>query len=52
MDQLTKVAKFVPTKKTITVEEYAYKVTKVLVLEYRMPEEFITNRDKLFISLY
>ncbi|EMD70243.1 hypothetical protein COCSADRAFT_76096, partial [Bipolaris sorokiniana ND90Pr] len=30
----------------------AYEVTKVLVLEYRIPKEFITNYDKLFTSKY
>ena len=39
-------------EETITVEEYSYKVSKVIVLEYRMPKEFITNRDKLFTFRY
>jgi hypothetical protein len=42
----------VPIEETITAEECAYEVTKALVLEYRMPEEFITNRDKLFTLKY
>jgi C4-type Zn-finger protein len=42
----------VPIEETIIVEECAYKVTKVLVLEYRMPKEFITNRNKLFTLKY
>ena len=41
-----------PVEETITVEKCAYEVTKALVLEHRMPEEFITNRDKLFILKY
>lgn len=40
------------TEETITAEEYAYKVSKVLMLEYRIPKEFITNCNKLFTSKY
>jgi hypothetical protein len=39
-------------EETITVEECAYEVTKALVLEHGMPEEFITDRDKLFTLKY
>ena len=39
-------------EETITVEEYSYKVSKAIVLEYRIPKEFITNRDKLFTLKY
>jgi hypothetical protein len=42
----------VPIEETITAEECAYEVTKVLVSEHRIPKEFITNRDKLFILKY
>ena len=52
VDRLTKAAKFVPTEETITAGECAYEVTKALVLEHGVPEEFITDRDKLFTSLY
>ena len=52
MDQLTKAVKFVPTEETITADKCAYEVTKALVSEYRIPKEFITNRDKLFTSKY
>ena len=52
IDQLTKGAKFMLTEESITVEEYAYKVTRVLVSEHGILEEFITDRDKLFISKY
>ena len=52
VDRLTKVVKFIPTEETITVDKYAYEVIKALVLEYRIPKEFITNRDKLFTSKY
>ncbi|KAH7551035.1 reverse transcriptase [Bipolaris maydis] len=52
VDRLTKAAKFVPTEETITAEECAYEVQKALVSEHGIPEEFITDRDKLFTSLY
>ena len=52
VDRLTKAAKFVPTEETITAEECAYEVSKALVLEHKMPEEFIIDRDKLFILKY
>jgi hypothetical protein len=42
----------VPIEETITVEECAYKVSKALMLEHRIPKEFITNCDKLFMSKY
>jgi hypothetical protein len=48
----TKGAKFVLIEETITTEEYVYKVSKVLILEYRILEEFITNYNKLFTSKY
>ena len=38
VDRLTKVAKFVPTKETIIVEELAYEVMKALILDYRLLE--------------
>ena len=41
-----------PIEETITAEECVYKVSKALMLEYRIPKEFITNRDKLFTSKY
>jgi hypothetical protein len=42
----------VPIEETITAEKCSYEVSKAIVLEYRMPKEFITNRDKLFTSKY
>jgi len=52
VDRLTKASKFVPTEETITAEECAYEVSKAIISEHGMPEEFITNRDKLFTSKY
>jgi DNA-binding transcriptional regulator WhiA len=52
VDRLTKASKFVPTEETITAEECAYEVSKAMISEHGMPEEFITDRDKLFTSKY
>ena len=41
-----------PIEETITIEECAYKVSKALILEHRIPKEFITNYNKLFTSKY
>ena len=50
--RLTKAAKFEATRETLTAEECVYLVDKALVSEHGMPEEFITDRDKLFTSKY
>ena len=39
-------------KEAIIADECAYEVTKALVLEHGVPEEFITDQDKLFTSKY
>jgi hypothetical protein len=39
-------------EETITAEECSYKVSKAIILEYRIPKEFMTNRDKLFTLKY
>jgi hypothetical protein len=39
-------------EETITAEDYAYKVSKALILEHRTLEEFIIDRDKLFTLIY
>ena len=43
VDRLTKAVKFVPTEETIIVEELAYEVTKALILDYRLPKQFIID---------
>jgi len=52
VERLTKYSYFVPTEESITAEEMAYEVTKALVANHGLPEEFITDRDKLFTSKY
>ena len=41
-----------PTKEAITADKCAYEVTKALVSEHGVPEEFIIDQDKLFTSKY
>jgi hypothetical protein len=50
--RLTKAAKFRPMEESMTAEELAYKVNNALFLEHGLPEEFITDRNKLFTSKY
>jgi hypothetical protein len=40
------------TEETITAEDCAYEVSKALLSEHGTPEEFITDRDKLFTLTY
>ena len=40
------------TEETITAKEIVYKVIRILTINYRILEYFITNRDKLFTSKY
>ena len=41
-----------PIEEIIIVDKCAYEVSKALVLEHRIPKEFITNYNKLFTSKY
>lgn len=52
VDQSTKAAKFRPIKESITAEELAYEVDQGVFAEHRPPNEFITDKDKLFTSKY
>ncbi|KAK3204109.1 hypothetical protein GRF29_106g1840700 [Pseudopithomyces chartarum] len=52
VDRLTKAAKFRPMEEAMTAEELAYEVDNALFAEHGPPEEFITDRDKLFTSKY
>ena len=52
VDRLTKFAYFVPYQEKLTVEDLAYIVEKVLLGNYQMPREFISDCDKLFMSKF
>jgi hypothetical protein len=49
-DRLTKYAHFISYKEGSTVEELAYTFNRNIIANYRIPEEIISNRDKLFTS--
>jgi hypothetical protein len=49
IDRLSKYAIFTLYLESTTVEQLTDIVIRELVLRFRMSEEFITNRDKLFI---
>ncbi|KAL2010988.1 hypothetical protein VTN00DRAFT_3706 [Thermoascus crustaceus] len=50
VDRLTKYAYFLPYKKLSNVEELAYTFLRIIFGNHGMPEEFVSNRDKLFTS--
>jgi len=49
-DRLTKYAYFIPWKTTATAEDVAYKILEVIVANHGMPDEIISDRDKIFTS--
>jgi hypothetical protein len=49
-DRLTKYAYFIFYKEGSTAEELVYTFNKNIITNYGIPEEIISNRDKLFIS--
>jgi hypothetical protein len=50
IDWLTKYAYFIFYKKSLTVEELAYIFNKNIITNYEIPEEIISDKDKLFTS--
>jgi hypothetical protein len=51
-DRLTKYAYFIPYKEGLTAEELVYTFNRNIITNYEIPEEIISNRDKLFISKF
>lgn len=52
VDRLTKFAYFVPYIEALIAEQLANIVLRVLVANHEMLEEFLTDRDKLFTSMF
>ena len=50
IDRLIKYFYFVPYLKASTVKQLINTILRVIVANYKMTEEFITDKDKLFIS--
>jgi hypothetical protein len=49
-DRLTKYAHFIPYKEGSTAEELAYTFNRNIIANHGIPEEMISDRDKLFTS--
>jgi transposase InsO family protein len=49
-DRLTKYAHFIPYKEGSIAEELAYTFNRNVIANHGIPEEIISNRDKLFTS--
>ena len=47
-DRLTKYRYFIPYKEASSVEKLAYMFLRVIAANYELPEEIISDRDKLF----
>ncbi|TVY55671.1 Transposon Tf2-11 polyprotein [Lachnellula suecica] len=51
-DKLIKYTEFVPYKESSTAKELAYAFFKIIINRYKLLEEIISDRDKLFISYF
>jgi hypothetical protein len=49
-DRLTKFIYLTPYKEASTAEDFVYTFVKTIVAMHGMPEEIISDRDKLFTS--
>ena len=52
IDRLTKYAYFMPYKESHTIEELIYTFMKVIVSNYRLPNEVIMDRSTTFASKF
>ena len=52
VDRLIKYAYFIPYKEGSIAKELAYYFLRVVVSNYGLPEELITDKDKLFTSYF
>ena len=52
MNRLTKYEYFIPYKKASSAEDFIYTFYKYMIGNYRLPEEIISDRDKLFTSKF
>jgi hypothetical protein len=49
-DRLIKYAYFISYKEGSTIEELAYTFNRNIIINYGIPKEIISDRNKLFIS--
>ena len=52
VDRLTKVAQFIPVKKTFSLEKLAKLYIKEIVANYGVPVDITSNRDPRFVSRF
>ena len=50
VDKLTKLARFIPTKTTVTAQQLAYQIVDELFRFYGLPMHIVSDRDSKFIS--
>ena len=48
IDRLTKYRYFISYKKVLSAEELVYMFLRVIAVNHELPEEIISDRDKLF----
>ncbi|CAJ2508954.1 Uu.00g139800.m01.CDS01 [Anthostomella pinea] len=51
-DRLTKYGYFIPYKESSTAEELAYTLIRVVISKHGLPDDFVSDRDKLFMSKF
>jgi hypothetical protein len=49
-DRFTKFGRFIPYRETWTATDLAHVFVKHVVANYGIPEQLVSDRDKLFIS--
>jgi hypothetical protein len=52
MDRLTKYKEFVLYKKSNNTKELSYVFNKIIISRYRLLDEIILDKNKLFISKF
>ena len=49
MNRLTKYSKFTPTNKSHFVKDFADIVVRKVINNYRLPDEFVTDKSTIFV---
>jgi hypothetical protein len=52
IDRLTKYRYFIPYKESSDIIDLVYIFLKIVISQYRLLDEIISNRDKLFTSKF
>ena len=51
-DRLTKYSYFIPYKESSIAQDFAYAFLRIVFTNHGLPDEIISDRDKLFISKF